>query len=110
MPIIRNGSKEGFEPGLTLLRVQRSTTELPRSTISTAFGDISWVTCWCATDNREATVRIPLALHGNFGNFPYPTLAVSFGTDTKSRWSLLAGVYARGSKIPHTGGKCLTCR
>ena len=28
----------------------------------------------------------------------------------KSRWSLLSGVYARGSKISHTGGKCVTCR
>ena len=25
-------------------------------------------------------------------------------------WSLLSGVYARGSKISHTGGKCVTCR
>ena len=25
---------------------------------------------------------------------------------TKSRWSLLSGVYARGSKRSHTGGKC----
>ena len=28
----------------------------------------------------------------------------------KSRWSLLSGVYARGSKRSHTGGKCVTCR
>ena len=31
MPNLRNGSKRGFEPGLTSLRVWRSTTELPRS-------------------------------------------------------------------------------
>ena len=31
MPNFRNGSKCGFEPGLTWLRVRRSTTELPRS-------------------------------------------------------------------------------
>ena len=31
MPNLRNGSKEGFEPGLTRLRVRHSTTELPRS-------------------------------------------------------------------------------
>ena len=37
------------------------------------------------------------------------TLPVSFGRDTKSRWSLLSGVYARGSKKSHTGGKCVTC-
>ena len=39
----------------------------------------------------------------NLGNFVHPTLPVSFGRDTKSRWSLLSGVYARGSKRPHTG-------
>ena len=43
----------------------------------------------------------------NFGNSVYPTLPVSFGGDTKSRRSLLSGVYARGSKIPQTGGKCV---
>ena len=32
MPNLRNGSKGGFEPGLTRLRVRHSTTELPRST------------------------------------------------------------------------------
>ena len=46
----------------------------------------------------------------NLGNFVHPTLPVSFGTDTKSSWSLLPGVYARGSKRSHTGGKCVTCR
>ena len=38
-----------------------------------------------------------------------PTLPASFVGDTKSRRSLLSGVYARGSKISHTGGKCVTC-
>ena len=38
-----------------------------------------------------------------------PHLSVSFGRDTKSRWSLLSGVYARGSKRFDTGGKCVTC-
>ena len=38
-----------------------------------------------------------------------PHLPASFGRDTKSRWSLLFGVKARGSKRPHTGGKCVTC-
>ena len=55
-------------------------------------------------------VRIPLRPFGNFGNFLYPTLPVSFGRDTKSCWSLLSGVYARGSERSHTGGKCVTCR
>ena len=45
----------------------------------------------------------------NFGNSVYPALPVSFGGDTKSRRSLLSGVYARGSKRPCTGGKCVTC-
>ena len=36
-------------------------------------------------------------------------LPVSFGRDTKSRWSLLSGVYAWGSKGSHTGGKSVTC-
>ena len=33
MPKLRNGSKVGFEPGLSRLRVRHSTTELPRSTM-----------------------------------------------------------------------------
>ena len=33
----------------------------------------------------------------------------SFGRDSISRWSLLSGVYARGSKRSHTGGKCVNC-
>ena len=32
MPKLRHGSKWGFEPGLSRLRVRHSTTELPRST------------------------------------------------------------------------------
>ena len=31
---------------------------------------------------------------------PHLCLSVSSGRDTKSRWSLLSGVYARGSKNP----------
>ena len=38
-----------------------------------------------------------------------PHLPVSFGRDTKSWWSFLSGVYARGSKRSHTGGKCVIC-
>ena len=37
----------------------------------------------------------------NFGNSVYPALPVSFGWDTKSRWSFLSGVYARESKRSH---------
>ena len=44
-------------------------------------------------------VRIPLRTISlrNFGNSVYPALPVSFGGDSKSRRSLLSGVYARGS-------------
>ena len=36
-----------------------------------------------------------------FGNSVYPALPLSFGGYTKSRRSLLSGVYARGSKRSH---------
>ena len=36
MPNLPNGTKGGFEPGLTQLRVRHSTTELPRSTFNYA--------------------------------------------------------------------------
>ena len=37
-------------------------------------------------------------------------ISVSYGGDTKSRRrSLLSGVYAKGIKISHTGGKCVSC-
>ena len=36
-------------------------------------------------------------------------LLVSFGRDTNSLQSLLFGVYVRGSKRSHRGGKCVTC-
>ena len=45
----------------------------------------------------------------NLGNFVHPTFACAFGRDTKSRWSLLSGVYARESKRSHIVGKCITC-
>ena len=54
-------------------------------------------------------VRSHLPPFLNLGDFFTPHLPVSFGRDTKSRWSLLSGVYARGSKRSHTGGKCVTC-
>ena len=41
--------------------------------------------------------------------FRLPRFAMSFGWDTKSRWSLLSGVYARGSKRPHQSAlACVT--
>ena len=45
----------------------------------------------------------------NIGNSVNPSLPVSFGWDTKSRWSLLSGVYARGSKRSHQSAlECVT--
>ena len=45
----------------------------------------------------------------NFGNPVYPALPVSFGGDTKSRRSLLSGVYAGGSKRSHQSAlECVT--
>ena len=61
-----------------------------------------------ATDDRE--VPGSNLTGAAIGNYVYPTFPVSFGRDTKSRWSLLSGIYARGSKIFHTGGKCVACR
>ena len=51
----------------------------------------------------------------NFGNSIYPILPVTFGGDTnkntKSRLSLLSGVYAKGSKRSHRSAlECVTCR
>ena len=46
----------------------------------------------------------------NFGNSVYPALPVYFGGNTRSCRSLLFHGYARGSKMSHTGRKCLTCR
>ena len=45
----------------------------------------------------------------NFGNSVYPALPVSFGGYTKSRRSLLSGVYARGSKSSYQSAlECVT--
>ena len=73
---------------------------------------------WCAvaqwleraTDDRVVAGSNPAEAVWKLGNFLYPTLPVSFRRDTKSRWPLLSGVYARGSERSHTGGKGVTCR
>ena len=53
---------------------------------------------------------------GDGGSIPHAAaisftlhLPVSFRRDTKSRWSPISGVYVKGSKRSHTGGKCVTC-
>ena len=44
------------------------------------------------------------------GNFVHLTLPVTFGRDTKSRRSLLSGVYARESESVYAReSKCVTC-
>ena len=52
---------------------------------------------------HSTRVRVHLQLFRCLGNFVRPTLSVSFGRDTKSCWSLLPGVYARGIKDPTQG-------
>ena len=69
-----------------------------------------------ALERRPATgrsmVRVPLRKNfslRNFGNSVYPALPVSFGGDSKSRRSLLSGVYDRGSKRSHQSAlECVT--
>ena len=56
----------------------------------------------------ESWVRIMVEPLRNFFNSVFPALPVSFGGDTKSCWSLLSGVLARGSKTPHTRSRCVT--
>ena len=55
------------------------------------------------TGDRVVLVSNPGAATSllNFGNSVYPAVPVCFGGDTKSRRSLLSGVYARGSKRSH---------
>ena len=68
---------------------------------------------YCVGLSVEGTVvQSYLLPFRNVGHFVHLILPVSFGRDTKSRWSLkfyLHGVYAGGSKPSHTGGKCVTC-
>ena len=54
-------------------------------------------------ERRAFGQREPPLPFQSLGNFIYPTLPVSFGRDSKSCWSLLSDVYARGSKRSHAG-------
>ena len=60
------------------------------------------------TVDQEGGGSIPPTAVSKLRQFHYPTYAC-LSEDTKSRWYLLSGVYARGSKRSHTGGKCVTC-
>ena len=58
MPNLRNGSKGGFEPGLTRLRVRHSTTELPRSTLPLKKKKISFSQNSNFCDAHTHTLRV----------------------------------------------------
>ena len=45
----------------------------------------------------------------NLGNFVHPTFACVFRKKHQKLVVPSSGVYARGSKRFHTGGKCVTC-
>ena len=61
------------------------------------------------TVNRGDGGSIPPAAVSKLSQFRSHHICLSFGGDTKSWWSLLSGVYARGSKISHTWGKYVPC-
>ena len=57
-----------------------------------------------STGDRTLDGSSPTAVNlfsSELWQFRLPRLPVSFGGDSKSRWSLLSGVYARGSKRSH---------
>ena len=56
------------------------------------------------TVNRRDGGSIPPAAVSKLTQFRSPHICLSELRDTKSRWSLLSGVYAMGSKRSHTGG------
>ena len=62
----------------------------------------------CRTFNgRDGSLIPPIGVQ-KFRQFRSPQICLSFGRDTKSQWSLLCGVYPRGSRRSHTC-KCVTC-
>ena len=63
------------------------------------------------TVNRRDGGPIPPTAVSKFSQTRSPHISPSLsGKDTKSRGSLLSGVYTKGSKRSHTVGKCVTCR
>ena len=86
--------------------------ESPCSNLSTPWG-ARWPSglAWAGdrTVSRPGSNPATVTSLRNFGNSVYPALPVSFGGDTKSRRSLLSGVYARGSKRSHQSAlECVT--
>ena len=64
---------------------------------------------WGPVVNRRDGGSMPPTAVSKLRQFLHPTFACVFRKRPKNRWSLLSGVYARGSKRSHTGGKCVTC-
>ena len=67
MPNFRNGNKEGFEPGLTWLRVRHSTTELPRSILPLSYRApfYHWATALHSTTELPRSI-LPLSYRAPF--------------------------------------------
>ena len=63
------------------------------------------------TVNRRDGGSIPPTAILKLRQFRSPHICLCLLEETLNIWwSLLSGVYARGSKRSHTGGKCVTCR
>ena len=93
MPNLRNGSKGGFEPGLSRLRVRRSTTELPRSTMD-GWG-MGWrVGGWVTQHCRWSTKKIK----GCLLHKP-PSKVGLQGTATTYRSRLYDDIYESGRAL-----------
>ena len=62
------------------------------------------------TVNRGDGGSIPSTAVSKLRQFRSPHICLCLSEETlKAWWSLLSGVYARGSKRSHTGVKCITC-
>ena len=62
------------------------------------------------TVNRGNCGSIPPTAVSKLRQFRSPHICLCLSEETlKSRWSILSGVYVRGSKRSNTGGKCGTC-
>ena len=77
-------------------------------------------------ESRSVVVSTLAWRAGDLGSIPEPgmlyilgvktwlstleTVSLGLSEETKSCWSLLSGVCARGSKRSNAGGKCVTCR
>ena len=56
MPNLRNGSKGGFEPGLSRLRVRHSTTELPRHVMRAELeSTMRMIRCMCGISLKDSS-------------------------------------------------------